>query len=221
LYAGWIDVGSFSALWDVSEKDENQNALTGDVITVDSTNNYIYAENKLVSTVGADTLVVIQTKDAILVANKDKVQNVKAIVNLLKVADRTEHKIHRDVYRPREHYDSIDFGKRDQVKRITVKPGEKLSIQMHHHRAEHWVAVSGTAKVTNGENTFLVTENESTYIPAGIIHAFENPGVIPLELFEVQTASYLGEDDIIRFEDRYGRTSWVKNKFKAFSFIIG
>ena len=203
--AGWSDVGSFSALWEVSAKDENNNVLKGDVISVGSTNNYIYAENKLVTTVGVDNLVIIETKDAILVANKDQVQNVKAIVKKLKDAGRTEHKIHREVYRPWGKYDSIDFGNRDQVKRITVKPGEKLSIQKHHHRSEHWIVVSGTASVLNGDKTILVTEDESTYIPLGTIHALENPGKIPLEMIEVQTGSYLGEDDIVRFEDRYGR----------------
>jgi mannose-1-phosphate guanylyltransferase/mannose-6-phosphate isomerase len=203
--AGWSDVGSFSALWEVSAKDENKNLIKGDVITVDSTNNYIYAENKLVTTVGVDNLVIVETKDAILVASKDKVQDVKEIVNQLKAAGRTEHKLHREVYRPWGKYDSIDAGKRDHVKRITVKPGEKLSIQKHHHRAEHWIVVSGTASVLNGDKTILVTENESTYIPLGTIHALENPGKIPLEMIEVQTGSYLGEDDIVRFEDRYGR----------------
>ncbi|SUJ08256.1 Mannose-1-phosphate guanylyltransferase 1 [Shewanella putrefaciens] len=203
--AGWSDVGSFSALWDVSAKDENRNAIKGDVITVDSTNNYIYAESKLVSTVGVDNLVIIETKDAILVARKDKVQDVKSIVNQLNASKRTEAKLHREVYRPWGKYDSIDTGKRDQVKRITVKPGEKLSIQKHHHRSEHWIVVSGTASVLNGDKTILVTENESTYIPLGTIHALENPGKIPLEMIEIQTGSYLGEDDIVRFEDRYGR----------------
>lgn len=203
--AGWSDVGSFSSLWEVSAKDNNKNVIKGDVISVDSTNNYIYAENKLVSTVGVDNLVIIETKDAILVADKDQVQNVKTIVKKLKDAGRTEHKLHREVYRPWGKYDSIDFGKRDQVKRITVKPGEKLSIQKHHHRSEHWIVVSGTASVLNGDKTILVTEDESTYIPLGTIHALENPGKIPLEMIEVQTGSYLGEDDIVRFEDRYGR----------------
>ncbi|MEZ9745986.1 mannose-1-phosphate guanylyltransferase/mannose-6-phosphate isomerase [Vibrio splendidus] len=204
--AGWSDVGSFSALWEISKKDENKNVIKGDVITVDSENNYIYAENKLVSTVGVENLVVIETKDAILVANKDKVQDVKSIVNKLKETERTEQKLHREVYRPWGKYDSIDFGARDQVKRITVKPGEKLSIQKHFHRSEHWIVVSGTASVLNGDKTIIVTENESTYIPLGTIHALENPGKIPLEMIEVQTGSYLGEDDIVRFEDRYGRS---------------
>tara|TARA_R110002033_G_scaffold96537_2_gene145428 strand:- start:4628 stop:6040 length:1413 start_codon:yes stop_codon:yes gene_type:complete len=203
--AGWSDVGSWSALWEVSEKDENKNVIKGDVISVNSANNYLHSNNKLIAVVGIDNLVVVETKDAILVAHKEQVQDVKVIVNHLKAVGRTEHKIHREVYRPWGKYDSLDVGNRDQVKRITVKPGAKLSIQMHHHRAEHWIVVSGTAKVTNGDKTILLTENESTYIPIGQIHALENPGVLPLELIEVQSGSYLGEDDIVRFEDRYGR----------------
>jgi mannose-1-phosphate guanylyltransferase/mannose-6-phosphate isomerase len=204
--AGWSDVGSWSALWEVSEKDENNNVIKGDVIAVNSANNYLHSNNKLIAVVGIDNLVVVETKDAILVAHKEQVQYVKTIVNHLKAIGRTEHKIHREVYRPWGKYDSLDIGNRDQVKRITVKPGAKLSIQMHHHRAEHWIVVSGTAKVTNGDKTMLLTENESTYIPIGQVHALENPGVLPLELIEVQSGSYLGEDDIVRFEDRYGRT---------------
>jgi mannose-1-phosphate guanylyltransferase/mannose-6-phosphate isomerase len=204
--AGWSDVGSWSALWEVSEKDENNNVIIGDVISVNSANNYLHSNNKLIAVVGIDNLVVVETKDAILVAHKEQVQDVKTIVNHLKAIGRTEHKIHREVYRPWGKYDSLDIGNRDQVKRITVKPGGKLSIQMHHHRAEHWIVVSGTAKVTNGDKTILLTENESTYIPIGQVHALENPGVLPLELIEVQSGSYLGEDDIVRFEDRYGRT---------------
>ena len=203
--AGWSDVGSWSALWEVSEKDENNNVIKGDVIAISSANNYLHSNNKLIAVVGIDNLVVVETKDAILVAHKEQVQDVKMIVNHLKAVGRTEHKIHREVYRPWGKYDSLDIGNRDQVKRITVKPGAKLSIQMHHHRAEHWIVVSGTAKVTNGDQTILLTENESTYIPIGQIHALENPGVLPLELIEVQSGSYLGEDDIVRFEDRYGR----------------
>ncbi|WP_371189631.1 mannose-1-phosphate guanylyltransferase/mannose-6-phosphate isomerase [Thalassotalea maritima] len=206
LDANWNDIGSFSAIWDIQEKDENGNVLKGDVLTQGCTNNLVIAESKLVATVGMENTIVVQTKDSILVANKDKVQDVKKIVEQLKSSDRSEANLHRQVYRPWGHYDSIDFGRRDQVKRITVKPGEKLSIQMHHHRSEHWVVVSGTAKVTNGEETFLVRENESTYIPVGQVHALENPGVIPLELIEVQVGDYLGEDDIVRFEDRYGRS---------------
>ena len=205
LNAGWSDVGSWSSLWDVTAKDENHNVLKGDVLTVSSKNNYVFAETSLVATVGLENIVVVQTKDAVLVAAKDKVQDVKAIVQQLKGAGRTEHKIHREVYRPWGKYDSIDNGERYQVKRITVKPGEKLSIQMHHHRAEHWIVVSGTANVTVDGKDTLLSENQSVYIPLGAIHALENPGKIPLELIEVQSGSYLGEDDIVRFSDRYGR----------------
>ncbi|MET6759730.1 mannose-1-phosphate guanylyltransferase/mannose-6-phosphate isomerase [Pseudoalteromonas sp. NCIMB_1079] len=205
LDAKWSDVGAWSALWDISDKDLNNNVMQGDVLTHNSSNSYFNAEHKMIAAVGVDNIVVIETKDAVLVAHKDKVQDVKAIVEQLKSQNRTEHHLHREVYRPWGKYDSIDFGERDQVKRITVKPGEKLSIQMHHHRSEHWIVVSGTAKVTNGEQTIIVTEDQSTYIPLGTIHALENPGKIPLEMIEVQTGSYLGEDDIVRFEDRYGR----------------
>ncbi|EGR2182024.1 mannose-1-phosphate guanylyltransferase/mannose-6-phosphate isomerase [Vibrio parahaemolyticus] len=206
LDAQWSDVGAWSALWDISEKDSAGNVLKGDVIVHNSTNSYFNAEQKMIAAVGVDNLVVIETKDAVLVANKDQVQDVKEIVEHLKSNGRTEHHIHREVYRPWGKYDSIDYGERDQVKRITVNPGEKLSIQMHHHRSEHWIVVAGTAKVTNGEQTILVSEDQSTYIPLGTIHALENPGKIPLEMIEVQTGSYLGEDDIVRFEDRYGRS---------------
>jgi len=206
MNVGWSDVGSFSSLWDVSVKDENGNVNHGDIISHNTTDSYISASNRLVTTVGVDNLVIVETKDAILVANKGNVQDVKSIVDQLKLEGRYEYKHQREVFRPWGKYDSLDFGERDQVKRISVKPGAKLSIQMHHHRAEHWVVVSGTAKVTNGDKTFLVTENESTYIPLGQIHALENPGVLPLELIEVQTGSYLGEDDIVRFDDKYGRT---------------
>lgn len=202
---GWNDIGSWSAIWDVSEKDEHNNVIEGDVLTVDSQHNYIHAENKLVATVGVDNLIIVETKDAILVANKDKVQGVKSIVSQLNQAGRTEHLHHREVFRPWGKYDVIDLGKRDKVKRITVKPGHKLSLQMHHHRAEHWVVVAGTAKVTNDEKTYLVEEDQSTYIPLGHIHSLENPGDLPLEMIEVQTGSYLSEGDIIRYQDSYGR----------------
>ena len=205
MSAGWSDVGSFSSLWEVSDKDQNGNVKHGDIIAHNTTNSYINAGHKLVTTVGVDNLVIVETKDALLVANKDCVQDVKTIVEKLKASDRYEYKHQREVFRPWGKYDSLDFGERDQVKRITVNPGAKLSIQMHHHRAEHWIVVSGTAKVTNGDKTFLVTENESTYIPLGQIHALENPGKVPLEMIEVQTGSYLGEDDIVRFDDKYGR----------------
>uniref|UniRef100_UPI004047B8AF mannose-1-phosphate guanylyltransferase/mannose-6-phosphate isomerase n=1 Tax=Vibrio anguillarum TaxID=55601 RepID=UPI004047B8AF len=204
---GWSDVGSWSALWEVSNKDENGNACRGDVINVDTRNTYVHATEKLVTTIGLDDVVVVETKDAILVAKQSEVQQVKKIVEQLKAEDRSEWQHHREVYRPWGKYDSIDNGERFQVKRITVKPGEKLSIQMHHHRAEHWIVVTGTAKVTNGDKELLLTENQSTYIPVGVIHALENPGKVPLELIEVQSGSYLGEDDIVRFEDRYGRVN--------------
>lgn len=205
LDAGWSDIGSWSALWDVSPKDTHGNVFKGDVLSQASQNSYVHADSRLVTLVGVDDLVVVETKDAVLVAHKDKVQDVKKIVEQIKNGSRQEHINHREVYRPWGMYDSIDNGHRYQVKRITVKPGAKLSVQMHHHRAEHWIVVSGTAKVTNGERTYLVCENESTYIPIGQIHALENPGVINLELIEVQSGSYLGEDDIVRFEDKYGR----------------
>ncbi len=205
LDAGWSDIGSWSALWDVSEKDQHGNVLKGDVLHHNSTNTYVHASSRLVALVGVEDLVIVETKDAIMVAHKNNVQDVKKIVEQLKECGRNEHVNHREVYRPWGVYDSIDDGHRYQVKRITVKPGAKLSVQMHHHRAEHWIVVSGTAKVTNGDTTFLVTENQSTYIPIGQVHALENPGVIPLELIEVQSGPYLGEDDIVRFEDKYGR----------------
>lgn len=205
LDAGWSDIGSWSALWEVSDQDLAGNAVSGDVINEGSTGCLIRAEHRLVATVGVENLVVVETKDALLVAHKDKVQDVKKVVNQIKADGRHEHLNHREVYRPWGMYDSIDSGLRYQVKRITVKPGAKLSVQMHHHRAEHWVVVSGTAKVTNGEKSYLVTENQSTYIPIGQVHTLENPGVIDLELIEVQSGSYLGEDDIVRFEDKYGR----------------
>ncbi len=206
LDAGWSDVGSWSALWEVDQKDSHGNAYRGDVIFQDTKNSLVHGGERLVATVGLEDIVVVDTKDAVLVAHKDKVQDVKTVVNQLKAEGRSEFKLHREVYRPWGKYDSIDNGQRYQVKRITVKPGEKLSIQMHHHRAEHWVVVSGTAKVRNGDKEFLMTENESTYIPVGVVHFLENPGKVPLELIEVQSGSYLGEDDIVRFEDRYGRS---------------
>ena len=205
MAAQWSDVGAWSALWDISDKDKNNNVIRGDVLTSNSEGCYFNAEQKLIAAVGVKNLVVIETKDAILVANKDQVQDVKKIVEQLKESGRAEHHIHREVYRPWGKYDSIDSGARDHVKRITVKPGEKLSLQKHYHRSEHWIVVSGTASVTNGDKVILVSENESTYIPLGTIHALENPGKIPLEMIEVQTGSYLGEDDIVRFEDKYGR----------------
>ncbi|MBO3277155.1 mannose-1-phosphate guanylyltransferase/mannose-6-phosphate isomerase [Pseudomonas schmalbachii] len=205
LDAGWSDIGSWSALWDASQKNEQGNVFKGDVFDEQTRQTYVHADSRLVATVGLENLVIVETKDAVLVAHKDHVQDVKKIVDRLKKETRSEHLNHREVYRPWGIYESIDNGKRYQVKRITVQPGAKLSVQMHHHRAEHWIVVSGTAKVTNGDQIYLVTENQSTYIPTGQIHALENPGKIPLELIEVQSGTYLGEDDIIRFEDKYGR----------------
>ncbi|MEH6345153.1 MAG: mannose-1-phosphate guanylyltransferase/mannose-6-phosphate isomerase [Bermanella sp.] len=209
LDAGWSDVGSWSALWDIAEKDLQGNVLTGSesnsIILQNTANSYVYAEDRLVTTLGVENLVIVDTPDALLVAHKDKVQDIKKIVAQIKESGLTHHHQHRQVFRPWGKYDSIDNGDRYQVKRITVNPGAKLSVQMHHHRAEHWIVVSGTAKVTNGDKTHLVAENESTYIPIGQVHALENPGVIPLEMIEVQSGSYLGEDDIVRLKDKYGR----------------
>jgi len=203
--AGWSDIGSWSSLWDISQKDANGNATHGDVILHETNNSYVRTDGKLVAAIGVDNLVIVATKDVVMVAYKDSVQNVKVIAEKIKSDSRTEWKTHREVYRPWGKYDSIDNGERYQAKRITVKPGAKLSLQMHHHRAEHWVVVSGTAKVTNGEKIFMLSENESTYIPLGVIHALENPGKVPLEIIEIQSGSYLGEDDIVRFDDIYGR----------------
>ncbi len=205
LDAAWSDIGAWDSVWNVSAKDVNGNVCKGDVIVRDSKDNLIYSQNKLVSVLGVEGLVIIETQDAILVADKNNVQDVKKIVDTLKAAGRSEARHHRTVYRPWGHYDSICMGERDQVKRITVKPGAKLSLQKHHHRSEHWVVVKGTAHVTKGDELLTVTENESVYLPLGIVHALENPGKIDLEIIEVQTGSYLGEDDIIRLEDQYGR----------------
>ena len=205
--AGWSDIGSWSSLWDISSKDTNGNATHGDVMLHNAKNSYVRAEDKLVVAIGVDDLIIVSTKDVLLVAHKDSVQDVKVVAQQLKASSRNEWELHREVYRPWGKYDSIDNGKRYQVKRITVKPGAQLSLQLHHHRAEHWVVVSGTAKVTNGDTEFLLSENESTYIPIGVEHTLGNPGKIDLELIEVQSGSYLGEDDIIRIEDNYGRVS--------------
>ena len=205
--AGWSDIGSWSSLWDISNKDGNGNATYGDVMLHETHNCYTRTDGKLAAVIGVDDLVIISTKDVLVVTHKDSVQDIKAVVQQLKAESRTEWEHHREVYRPWGKYDSIDNGERYQAKRITVKPGAKLSVQMHQYRAEHWVVVSGTAKVTNGEKTFILSENESTYIPVGTIHALENSGKVPLELIEVQSGSYLGEDDIVRFEDVYGRVT--------------
>lgn len=205
LNANWNDVGAWNSVWEVSQKDENGNSLRGDVIAQDTRNSLIHAETRLVSTLGVENIVVIETADAVLVAAQSKVQDIKKIVEKLKSNQRCEIDAHRKVYRPWGSYDSIEHGSRYQVKCIVVNPGQKLSLQMHHHRAEHWIVVNGTAKVRKGDETILLTENQSIYIPLGETHALENPGKVPLELIEVQSGSYLGEDDIVRFEDLYGR----------------
>lgn len=206
LDAGWSDVGSWSSLWETGNKDDNGNVTIGDTLLESTNNSYVNAEDCLVSVIGLDDVVVVQTKDAVMVANKKNSEQIKTVVNHLKKHKRPEFEFHREVFRPWGSYDSIDEGGRFKVKRITVKPGEKLSVQMHHHRAEHWVVVSGTANVTVNDDTTMLTENESIYIPIGAVHALENPGKIPLELIEVQSGAYLGEDDIVRFSDRYGRS---------------
>jgi len=205
LDAGWSDVGSWSALHEALPPDARGNVTKGDVLAEDSDGCYVYSESRLVSVVGLKDHVVVETKDAVLVAPKDRVQDVKKLVARLKAEGRYEHSLHREVYRPWGSYDSIDNGQRFQVKRLTIKPGAQLSLQLHHHRAEHWIVVSGTARITCGEKVFLLEENQSTYIPIGERHRIENPGRIPLHIIEVQSGSYLGEDDIVRFEDRYGR----------------
>lgn len=206
LVSNWNDVGSWHALWESSRQDENSNALTGDVLLEDCQGCYVHSSNRLVTAVGMKDAVIVETADAVMVTPRDQSQNVKQIANALKQANRDESDIHRKVYRPWGDYESIDNANRYQVKRITVKPGERLSLQKHHHRAEHWIVVNGTAMVTCDDKEFLLSENESTYIPIGAIHRLENPGKIPLELIEVQSGTYLGEDDIERFDDKYGRS---------------
>jgi mannose-1-phosphate guanylyltransferase/mannose-6-phosphate isomerase len=205
LDAGWSDVGAWDALWQAIDRDADDNAVKGDVWLEDSHGNLVIAEHGLVACIGCEDMVVVETADAVLIAPKARTQEVKCIVARLKAAGRSEVDLHRKVHRPWGWYDSIDNGERFQVKRIVVRPGATLSLQMHHHRAEHWVVVRGTAKVTRGDETLLLGENESTYIPLGVTHRLENPGQIPLEIIEVQSGSYLGEDDIVRFEDNYGR----------------
>ena len=205
LNVAWNDVGSWAALWEVGEQDANGNVLNGDVLPLDTRKTYVHAQDRLVATIGVENLVIVETADAVLVANKDNVQTVRTIVEQLKKEDREEGRAHRKIYRPWGCYDSIDSEERFKVKRITVNPGAQISLQTHHHRAEHWIVVKGTARVTCGDEEFLLTENQSTYIPLGTCHRLENPGKIPLELIEVQSGSYLGEDDIVRFEDIYGR----------------
>jgi len=206
LDAGWNDLGAWDAVWNVLPKDDQGNAHLGDVLTTDSRNTMVHASSRLVSLVGVQDLIVIETPDAVLVADKNRSQDVKRIVTQLHATQREEHTLHRKVHRPWGWYDSIDAGSRFKVKRIQVKPGGSLSLQKHHHRAEHWIVVKGTAEITNGEKVLLLTENQSTYIPLGEVHRLANPGTIPLEIIEVQSGSYLGEDDIVRFEDHYGRT---------------
>ncbi|MDP2004501.1 MAG: mannose-1-phosphate guanylyltransferase/mannose-6-phosphate isomerase [Rubrivivax sp.] len=205
LAAGWNDLGAWEAVWQVAEKDADGNASVGDAIVSDSRNTLVHATSRLVGVVGLDDVVVVETPDAVLVTSREKSQDVKDIVNRLGREQRGEQVLHRKVHRPWGWYDSIDHGPRHQVKRILVKPGASLSLQMHHHRAEHWIVVSGTAEVTNGDKVIMLTENQSTYIPLGQTHRLANPGKVPLEIIEVQSGSYLGEDDIVRFEDTYGR----------------
>jgi mannose-1-phosphate guanylyltransferase / mannose-6-phosphate isomerase len=205
MSAGWSDVGSWAALHDALDCDAQGNVSKGDVLTEDSSGCYFYSESRLVTAVGLKDHVVIETKDAVLVAPKDRVQDVRKLVARLKAEGRYEHSLHREVFRPWGSYDSIDTGDRFQVKRLSIKPGAQLSLQLHHHRAEHWIIVSGTARITRGDDVFLLEENQSTYIPLGVKHRIENPGKIPLQMIEVQSGAYLGEDDIVRFEDRYGR----------------
>jgi len=205
LDAGWSDVGGWSNLQEEAPHDDHGNAIQGDVITYNVKNSLLLSSHRLIAGVGVENLIVVETADAVLVANKDDAQHVKEIVAHLKLEGRSEHQLHKRVHRPWGDYEGIDIGTRYQVKRITVKPGASLSLQMHHHRAEHWVVVSGTAKITRGEEEFLLSEDESTYIPIGVKHRLVNPGQVPLEIIEVQSGSYLGEDDIVRFDDEYGR----------------
>lgn len=205
LDAGWSDVGAWPAIWDIAPHDDDGNAIKGDVYAIGTRDTLAYAESRLVAVVGLDNMIVVETADAVLVAHKDRAQDIKLVVNRLKNELRSQHQAHRRVFRPWGVYEAIDAGDRFQVKRITVNPGAALSLQMHHHRAEHWIVVRGTARVTRGDDVFLVTENQSTYIPCGEKHRLENPGKVPLELIEVQSGAYLSEDDIVRFEDTYGR----------------
>lgn len=207
LRAGWSDLGAWDAVWEALAKDAEGNASSGDVIAVDTRNSLVHATSRLVAVVGLDDVAVVETPDAVLVVNRKRSQNIKSIVSLLEKRGREEHNLHRKVHRPWGWYDSIDEGARFKVKRIQVKPKASLSLQMHHHRAEHWIVVTGTAEISCGEQVVLLTENQSTYIPLGEVHRLTNPGTIPLEIVEVQSGSYLGEDDIVRLEDSYGRHS--------------
>lgn len=214
LSAGWSDIGTWDALWRTLPGNEAGNITRGDVLLHACRNTLAFSEHRLVACVGIDNMVVVETSDAILVAHQKNTQEVKKIVDLLKLQSRPEIRSHRKIYRPWGWYDAVDAGERFQVKRIVVNPGAALSLQMHHHRAEHWIVVRGTAQVTRADNTYLVSENESTYIPLGIPHRLENPGRVPLEIIEVQSGAYLGEDDIVRFEDRYGRKQDVSSATK-------
>ncbi len=205
LDADWNDVGAWSALWEVNSRDEDGNVLHGDVLKHDVTNSYVHADDRMVAVIGMDNCIVVETADAVLVADKARSQDVKEIVNQLKASDREEALLHQQVYRPWGSYETLEETERFKVKRIIVNPGAKLSLQMHHHRAEHWVVVKGTAKIVCGDKDLILTEDQSNYIPLGTRHRLENPGVIPLEIIEIQTGSYLGEDDIVRFDDTYGR----------------
>jgi len=205
LDAGWSDVGSWSVLWELSEKDESNNVLTGDIFLHNTSNCYINTDEKLVAAVGVENLVIVNTKDAVLVVDKSKVQDVKKVVEYLKKQNRSEYRRHRESYRPWGRSDIVVNETRFNVNRLTVKPGGMFSLQMHHHRTEHWVVLSGTGKVTLEDKSYLITENQSTFIPVGTVHMLENPGKIPLILLEIQSGSYLGEDDIIRIKDKYGR----------------
>jgi mannose-1-phosphate guanylyltransferase / mannose-6-phosphate isomerase len=207
LDAGWNDLGAWDAVWQVAQKDAAGNSGVGDVMFEDSRNTLVHATGRLVTTLGLDDVVIVETADAVLVASRERSQDVKKLVNRLDKGKRTEHSLHRKVHRPWGWYDSVDSGARFQVKRIMVNPGATLSLQMHHHRAEHWIVVQGTAEVTCGDRKMILTENQSTYIPLGETHRLANPGKLPLEIIEVQSGSYLGEDDIVRFEDTYGRTN--------------
>ncbi|MBL1274713.1 MAG: mannose-1-phosphate guanylyltransferase/mannose-6-phosphate isomerase [Ectothiorhodospiraceae bacterium] len=210
LDAGWSDLGAWSAIWEVGESCADGNVSKGDVMSHNCHNSLFHSEHRLVAGVGLDNIVVVETADAVMVAHKDHAQDVKKIVERLKADGRSERLVHRQVYRPWGSYEGVDAGERFQVKRIIVNPGAALSLQMHHHRAEHWIVVKGTARVTCGEKEFLLSENQSTFIPIGEKHRLENPGSLPLEIIEVQSGSYLGEDDIVRFEDRYGRGELTK-----------
>jgi mannose-1-phosphate guanylyltransferase/mannose-6-phosphate isomerase len=205
LDADWNDIGSWSALYDIGVKDINGNVINGDVIIQDTTNTYIHANHHLVVTIGVDNLIVVDTPDATFIATQNKAQEVKSIVESMQDKNRCESGTHRKVYRPWGWYDSIECGEHFQVKRLQINPGAKLSLQMHHKRAEHWVVVNGSALVTNGNEVFTLTEGESTYIPIGVKHSLENKNNTPLEIIEVQSGTYLGEDDIVRYEDNYGR----------------